>query len=130
MIYIVTILIAILLVGLYVFVGPRMWRKKVSAQKSAEIRRMWTSVDALTDAHRQVMESAALLDRTLKELHFEGTLGDKWKRASLYSNDTERVWKAIKLRNVLAHEIGSTIGTDEAKQTKDAFKRASELFLR
>lgn len=125
----VAIGILIVMLGL-VFILPKFWKKKLSLQASNAIRGMWVHVESHSDPHRKVMEGAAILDRTLRELGFNGSLGDKWKKAGPYSKAKERTWKAIKLRNVLAHEVGSKISPSEANEAAAAFKAATNDFLR
>ena len=129
-VYLAIFVVFFVLFGLYVLVGPKLWRPRVSVAASREIRKTWEQVEMQTDPHRKIMESAALLDRTLKEAGFTGTLGDKWKRASVYAGNTDAVWKAIKLRNVLAHEIGSKVSENEAAWVMEVFSKAMGTFLR
>jgi hypothetical protein len=129
-VYLVIFVVLLVLFGLYVLVGPKLWRPRVSADASRDIRRMWALVETQADPHRKIMESAALLDRTLKEAGFSGTLGDKWKKASLYAGNTDGVWKAIKLRNVVAHEIGSKVSESDVRLSMEVMKKALEVFLR
>lgn len=130
MTYVLIAIGAVVLVLALVFVLPKFWKKKLSAGASKAIRGMWMQVENHQDPHRKVMEGAAILDRTLRELGYTGSLGEKWIKAGPYSKNKERAWKAIKIRNVLAHEVGSKISPSEANEAVSAFKAATNDFLR
>ena len=63
------------------------------------------------------------MDYALKKHGFEGSLGEKLKKAGPRFNDLNAVWSAHKLRNRIAHEL-SEINKEEAKRALKQFKRA------
>lgn len=106
------------------------FRPRVSSASSAVIRRTWETVSSVQPPLRKVMDSAALFDRTLQELGYRGSLGDKLKAAGNYVTDRNEVWRVVKLRNALAHEVGKEVTDQQAAQAFAILRRASEAFLR
>lgn len=69
-----------------------------------------------------VMDADKLLDYALKCKGFQGTLGEKLKKAGSRFSDLNGIWSAHKLRNQLAHELGN-VQNEEAKRALSQFKR-------
>lgn len=70
-----------------------------------------------------ILDADKLLDYALKVKGFQGTLGDKMKKARFRFSDVNGVWTAHKLRNRIAHEL-QPINNGEAKSALIQFKRA------
>lgn len=70
-----------------------------------------------------VLDADKLLDYALSRKGFVGNVGDKLKKAKYRFSDLDGVWRAHKLRNRIAHELG-TIDKEEARSALKHFKRA------
>lgn len=115
---------------------PRIYRRMAASDRNAiEIKRgiyraQWESVarkasftspDSLRVA---IIEADAMVDRLLKQIGFKGdTLAERLQRikaADLAS--LERVWRAHKIRNHLAHTPGYKITSEEAKAALEDYE--------
>lgn len=71
-----------------------------------------------------VMEADKLFDYCLKGKGFEGrTMAERLKKAESVLSDKNGIWRAHKLRNTLAHEVGFEITQGQAEESVAAFKR-------
>ena len=82
----------------------------------------WRRVED-TEPRQALLEADKLLDHALRKLGYEGSLGDKLKKAGSLFSDKNGVWHAHKMRNRLAHEI-------EFRATDHEMKRALQMFKR
>ena len=99
-------------------------RRKLSPQVQKKIMVLWGAMEQMHDPARKVMEADAIFDRALKELGYEGALGDKLKAAGPRISNLDAVWSAHKLRNRLAHEPGGAVCDSEVKGALRAFEKA------
>ena len=81
-------------------------------------------MEHIADANRRIVEAEKILDEALGALGFHGTFGEKLKKAGPRFGDPEAVWRAHKLRNRIAHEIGVDVTADDARRTLLALRRA------
>lgn len=79
---------------------------------------------ALGDPARRVVEADIVLDHALREIGYQGTLGDKLKKAGARFRDLDAVWRAHKLRNRIAHEPGVHVSDAEAAAALRAVESA------
>lgn len=71
-----------------------------------------------------IIEGDKLLDKALIEMGIPGkTMGDRLKRAGSRFTDENAVWRAHKLRNVVAHETDVEVGYKQAAGALLAFKQ-------
>ncbi len=91
---------------------------------ATQIFRAWEHARQQQSDTLKVMEADKVLDKALKLLGFQGSLGDKLKQAGPRFRDVNAVWSAHKLRNRLAHELNSSPTPDETKRAMAAFKAA------
>lgn len=122
-IIVIAILLCLFLV-LYVVVKQSR-RKGLSPKEMQYIRSHWIRIIDMFNGNpaQSIIDSDKLLDYGLKVHGFEGTLGEKLKKAGPRFSDLNGVWAAHKLRNRAAHEL-SGINKDEAKRALSGFKRA------
>jgi hypothetical protein len=72
-----------------------------------------------------IMEADKLLDYAMRESGFPGqTMGERLKspQAKRFS-DLDAVWRAHKLRNNFAHEVGADLVVSQAKEALRGFER-------
>ncbi|TSC58040.1 MAG: Uncharacterized protein Greene041619_819 [Candidatus Peregrinibacteria bacterium Greene0416_19] len=127
MTWILLIVVAIGVIGLLLLVRRR---KRLSAAASSKIRSAWNHAVSLPDTHRRLLEADKVLDVTLEELGYRGTLGEKLKKASGSIPSVNAVWAAHKMRNRIAHEPGASLSDAECRSALQAFERAIFAFLR
>jgi hypothetical protein len=132
MMYVIAAIVVLCAIGFIALVmfGRNLWKPKLSLGSARLIQAKWSHVQAMQDVHRKVMDADAVLDLTLKELGYQGSLGDKLKKAGKYFPDLNAVWRAHKLRNRIAHEPGTQIHPREAQEALQAIESAIAVFLR
>lgn len=111
---------------LVVFVFFKQHSKKRLGQKELNyIHSHWVRIIDMFSGNPKssISDADKLLDYVLKLMGFEGTLGEKLKKAGARFSNKNAVWAAHKLRNQVAHELGD-INIDEARSALKAFKQA------
>lgn len=100
-------------------------RKHFSQAELNYMHSHWVRIiDSFHSSHKNaILDADKLLDYALSKLGFEGSLGEKLKRAGSRFSNINSVWNAHKLRNRIAHDL-SDIPKDEAKAALGQFKRA------
>ncbi|HSX01139.1 MAG TPA: hypothetical protein VLF67_02750 [Candidatus Saccharimonas sp.] len=139
--FLVIILVAALLLGSIVSrAGRRRPRSRSSRPdryatptlNRAQMADRWATIQAMSTGggnglRQAVSEADKLLDQALRQAGVPGdTLGDRLKAAKPYvrSHDTyEGLWRAHKLRNALAHEVGFDLVPSQAKEALSDFER-------
>ncbi len=98
----------------------------------AEIRARWATVMATAGTGPSGLKNALgeadkLFDHALRQLGYGGqTMGDRLKAARDGFSDraiTDGVWRAHKLRNALAHEVGFDLVPTQAREALRDFER-------
>lgn len=112
---------AVIVIGVMVI---QMNKRKFSGASKARIEKAWSHVLSLQDPVRRVIEADKVLDIALGEAGFQGTLGDKLKKAGPRLKNINAVWNAHKLRNQLAHESGAHVSDREASAALQSFRSA------
>lgn len=115
------ILVAIIVIALVFW---KIRSRKLSGSSKKRVVQAWQNALSLQDAVRRIMEADAVLDLALKELGFQGSLGEKLQKAGARFKDVDAVWRAHKLRNRVAHEAGVNISDREVDIAMKAFERA------
>jgi hypothetical protein len=104
-----------------------------SGMTKAQIAERWTVIEAMAAGggnglRQAVSESDKLLDQALINAGAHGnSLGERLKSArSMFSSYSiyDGAWKAHKLRNALAHEVGFDLVVSQAKEALRDFQRA------
>ena len=96
----------------------------------SEIRTRWqtimsTSTTGASGLKSSINEADKLLDHVMKQLGYPGErMGDRLKLAGPRFTDRNAVWRAHKLRNALAHEIGFDLVPSQAKEALRDFEQA------
>lgn len=94
----------------------------------ADIRLRWstimaTSTTGASGLKSSINEADKLLDHVLKQSGYPGnTMGDRLKLAGKRFSDTNSIWRAHKLRNALAHEVGFDLVPSQAKEALKDFE--------
>ena len=83
------------------------------------------SADGGNGLRQAVSEADKLLDQVLRQSGASGdTMGERLKSFQGRFSDTNSVWRAHKLRNALAHEVGYDLVPGQAKEALRDFERA------
>jgi len=109
---------------LWIFV-KRSRGKNLGTKQMQYIKSHWIRIIDSFSANPKnaVMDADKLLDYALKCHGFEGSLGEKMKKAGPRFSDLDGIWNAHKLRNRLAHELGD-VPMSECKRALAQFKKA------
>lgn len=128
---IIFLLIAILLVGVMVFVAISLTSKKRYSFEKEEYQADWLHIEnslvkdnpaTYADA---IIEADKLLDKALLEMGAPGkTMGERLKKAGGYFSQENSIWHAHKIRNQIAHEHGFKVEYLQAKRALASFKQA------
>ena len=99
--------------------------KSFSSQELHYMRSHWIRIIDSFKSHgrESIMDADKLLDYALAKRGFEGTLGEKLKKAGPRFSDLNGIWTAHKLRNQIAHELVD-LNLLEAKNALFQFKKA------
>lgn len=122
--FIILIAVGLLLLGV-ISAGSRGMknlgqRSRLDRQLVAE---RWAGIEAMRPASA-VPEADKLFDYVLKAQGFGGqTMAERLKRAERHLSDRGGVWRAHKLRNSLAHEVGFEVVDSHAREALAAFKQ-------
>lgn len=113
----------IVLFGVYVL---RYRKDRFNKADKRYLKRHWQELSGLADEHpdQAVLKADKLLDFALKKAGYQGTLGEKMKQARAVFRDNNGLWSAHKLRNRIAHEVGISVSSKQAKTALAAFKKA------
>ncbi|MBQ3352303.1 hypothetical protein IJG91_01395 [Candidatus Saccharibacteria bacterium] len=125
------LLIAIVIVGIMVFVAVSITSKRRYSFDKEEYQTAWLKIEnSLTKDNKQsynvvVIDADKLLDKALNEMGMPGkTMGERMKRAGGYFSQVNSVWYAHKIRNQIAHEHGFSVDYNQAKHALASFKQA------
>jgi len=108
---------------LYVFIQKNR-KKGFSKQEDQYIRNNWKNVLNHFEKNptRAILDADKILDYALKKKGFNGSLGEKLKKAGPKFSKLNDIWSAHKLRNRIAHEL-SEVNKKEAKKALKQFKK-------
>ncbi len=85
---------------------------------------MATSATGASGLKSSINEADKLLDHTLKTLGYSGdTMGERLRAAGSRFSNRNNVWRAHKLRNALAHEVGFDLVPGQAKEALADFEQ-------
>lgn len=113
-----------ILLAFYVFI--KLQSKKLTYENQQFIIRSWNSIlkEAKVNPNNAILDADKLLHHTIKLKGVEGTVGEQLKSAPSLFKDVNEVWKAHKVRNEIAHQIGKKVDLKEAKNILTIFKKA------
>lgn len=101
-------------------------RRRFSKRELALVRTEWEAVrnKISREPKHALIEADRLLDFVLKKRGYAGSLGDKLKKAEDAFSHADDIWKAHKLRNRVAHEVGFEVTEGEVRKAVSAYKQA------
>lgn len=122
----------VIAIAILIRVAMWWWRRapRLNLSESRRVWNEWRRIERLSDPYRQIMEADALVGNVLIQLGFGETFGEALKQRARDIPHLDRVWQAHKLRNRLAHEPGTAVGTAEAKSSLEAFAPVLRTYCR
>ena len=114
----------IVLGGVVVTVAWKFRAKKLRAEAAAAVAKAWRHAVQQPNPTLRVIEADKVLDEALRLSGFNGSLGDKLKKAGPRFGDIDAVWRAHKLRNSLVHELQKVPSQPETDRAMKAFETA------
>ncbi len=124
------ILGALALVALAVLVLGLKMRGHMSQAGCEKVERAWASVTRHADPVRRILEADKVLDLALSELGYQGSLGEKLKKAGPRIKHLNDVWWAHKLRNTIAHEVHASLSGNDEERALMIFQQAIRSLMK
>ncbi len=128
---IIFLLIAIVIVGIMVFIAISITSKRNYSFDKEEYQTAWLKIENnLVKDNKQsynsvVIDADKLLDKAMNEMGVPGkTMGERLKRVTPRFSQANSVWYAHKIRNQIAHEHGFSVDYNKAKHALTSFKQA------
>ena len=105
-------------------------KSKISWTTKNELKKLLQKTLQESDSRHKILDLDKILDQTLKELWFTGSLWEKMKKFwSGFKNENE-IWFAHKLRNKFAHELNFQPSKEDLIKAEKAFKIEIENLLK
>lgn len=125
------LLIAILIVAVFVFIAVNLSSKKAYSFDVEKYQVAWLKIEnSLTKDNKSsyaaaIIEADKLLDKAMNEMGVPGkTMGERLKKVGSKFTSLDAVWRAHKLRNIIAHEDGAELSYKQASNALAVYKQA------
>lgn len=118
------VILAAFVLAFYVFIKAS--SKKINSANQQFIKKQWKNIidESSQNTHTAILDADKLLGRVLEIRGYNGSVGNKLKKAGFLFSSIDSVWYAHEVRNKIAHEIGFRISENESKKVLSVFKRA------
>ena len=119
------IFIGIVVIALFVgvFLSFRFWNKKnLKKNKKEYYEKEIQKISLLPSPTERIMRYDMILHHILKDYGYSGTVGDQLKAKPRMITNLDAIWSLHKLRNKLAHDMG-TISPDLLERKGDEFEK-------
>ena len=127
----VTFVVAVIIVAIFVFLAIVLTGKHGHKFNVEEYQARFLAIenklnkDSPATFEVAIINADKLLDRALHEMGTPGkTMGDRLKKASGRFTDINAVWRAHKLRNMIAHESDVEITYRQSENALEIYKQA------
>ena len=126
---VVVLVLAIAGLALISGAGSKRPGRGTSNLNKALVQDKWTAIEMTANSgaaglKQAINDADKLLDYVLKGLGLPGdTLADRLRRGESRLSDKNAVWRAHKLRNSLAHDIGFDLVQSQAREALRDFRR-------
>lgn len=107
-----------------------MRRRGLSASDSKALLRAWEKAAAHKDLHRKILDADTVICEMLGRLGYQGSMGDRLKKAGPRIRNVQRLWDAHKLRNRIAHEPGFEANASETARALSSFESTLRQFIK
>jgi hypothetical protein len=108
----------------FLWLVQRLRRPKLSERTKQMLLKQYQFAESLGDPARKILEADKVLDSLLNALGYQGTLGEKLKKAGNKLPNIQGLWNAHKLRNRIAHEHNVILDSREVAAAMNEFKKA------
>lgn len=120
--------VAPVIIGLAVVLGiGLLWMmkrsRKLQPAQSERIKMLWGHAQKQPNPTLKIVEADKILDEALKMLGYQGTLGEKMKKAGPRFSDLNGLWRAHKLRNTLVHDLQAKPSDGDISAAMRGFER-------
>jgi hypothetical protein len=127
----VTFIIAIIIVAVFIFIAIGLTGKRSHKFNIEDYQLRFLAIENKLNKDNTasfvlaIINGDKLLDRAMVEMGVPGkTMGERLKHASDRFTDVNSVWRAHKLRNVIAHESDYEISYRQATNALAIYKQA------
>ncbi len=128
---VITFFIAIIIVAVFVFLAIALTGKRGHRFNVEDYQARFLTIENRLNKDNSasyvlaIINGDKLLDRALNEMGVPGkTMGDRLKRVGGKFTDENAVWRAHKLRNVIAHESDYDVSYRQAANALAIYKQA------
>lgn len=127
----VPIIIAIIIVGVLVFIAISLSASKPHAFDKQEYQARWLAIENAynpknpSSASMTILNADKLLDQAMIEMGIPGkTMGDRLKKVNTRLSQLDAVWSMHKIRNQIAHEPDYHLSSAESSRALKIYKQA------
>jgi hypothetical protein len=101
-------------------------KKKWSKSDTDFFSKQWRFITEKkqTDPLHAIMDADKLIDKALSKKGYQGSLGEKLKKAKSLFSDNNGLWQAHKLRNQIAHELDIKLKPQQVESALRSFRKA------
>lgn len=128
---VVTFIIAIVIVAIFIFIAIGLTGKRGHKFNIDDYQARFLAIENKLDKDNfatfalTVINGDKLLDKALIEMGIPGkTMGDRLKRAGDKFSNVDAVWRAHKLRNMIAHETDFDLSYRQVMNALAIYKQA------
>ena len=128
---VVTFMVAIVIVAVFIFIAIGLTGKRGHKFNMADYQTRFLAIenklnkDNFATFALSVINADKLLDRALVEMGVPGkTMGDRLKRSGGKFSNLDAVWRAHKLRNMIAHETDFELTYRQVTNALAIYKQA------
>jgi hypothetical protein len=125
------LLVAVLLVGVVLFVLMSLTRRGRYGLNQEKYRVAWLKIESSLDKNNPmtfqmaIMSADKLLDQAMRESGLGGeTMADRLKVAKSKFSDVNKIWAVHKLRNRIVHEPDVSLNIVTAKRAMAVYKKS------
>lgn len=127
----IAFILAILVIAVLIFVAILLTGKRAHIFNKETYQARFLAIENKLNRENSatymnsVIEADKLLDKAMIEMGIPGkTMGDRLKKSGTRFSDVDKLWKAHKLRNALAHEADLEITYKQAATAVLIYKQA------
>ena len=128
---VVTFILSILIVAVFIFLAILLTGKRGYHFNIKDYQAKFLAIENKLDQNNPstftatMIEADKLLDKALVEMGIPGkTMGDRLKKAGGRFENINSVWRAHKLRNVIAHESDANVTYKQVYNALQIYKQA------